>query len=336
MPVPGDTLRRSVTFFLEGMNYEMPGAGVTWDFSDLTVMSQQVDSFASIGSTPLAYQWFFNNPILYPDYYSTVAQRIPAFPSIPGFEVTDGMIFFKNSSSDFREVGVGITLSGLPIPVQYEMVDVIYRFPLQFGDEDSSFSSFSISVPQLGTYASQRNRHNQVDGWGTLITPYGQFEVLRMKTTLDQYDSLYVDSLGTGFPLQRNITQYKWLGAGYHEPLLQVDADGLIVTASYLDSLRTQFFGIQEEKEQDFAFRVFPNPCRSFFSVAYELCGHSEVRISVFNAFGVFITELLHSAQERGLYNRIFYPADYRLKPGMYLVRFEEGQETTIKRLIIQ
>jgi hypothetical protein len=87
-------------------------------------------------------------------------------------------------------------------------------------------------------YSTQRIRSSEVDGWGNLITPFGTFATVRVKSTLNIHDSIYVDSLAIGFGFDRNIIEYKWLGKGYGIPLLQINEEGPLVTATYLDSCR--------------------------------------------------------------------------------------------------
>ncbi len=50
-----------------------------------------------------------------------------------------------------------------------------------------------------------------VQGWGNLTTPYGSFQTLRVRSTLAIRDSIFIDSLQTGFPINRDIIEYKWL-----------------------------------------------------------------------------------------------------------------------------
>ena len=84
----------------------------------------------------------------------------------------------------------------------------------------------------------QWNRTNVVDGWDNLTTLFGTFQTLRVKSTLIEHDSVYIDSLSTGFPINRNITEYKWLGKGQGIPLLQVNEEGTLVTTYYRDFYR--------------------------------------------------------------------------------------------------
>ena len=335
MPVPGDTVRRSNTFILEGIDYEQSGAGYTWDFSSLTLTAQQVDTFVSVSETPLIYQGFFNNQFIFPDHRATVALKLAEFTSVPGFEVTDSYQFLKNSAESFREVGYGVNLSGLSLPIMYDLIDTIYRFPLSFGQIDSSRSYFELDVPNLGFVSISKHRKNHADGWGTLITPYGEFQTLRVKTEINEYDSVYIDSLGTGIPLNRNIVEYKWLASGFHLPVLQVTVEGFIVTASYIDTLRTSFSGLYDHPGRNVHFSVYPNPSVDFISVSYELVEDSEVGISLYSVYGNELRCFAMAKQSRGLYNRIFYLKEYGFRPGIYLLRLTVDDVPYIKRILL-
>src|SRR6185369_9997600 len=79
-------------------------------------------------------------------------------------------------------------------------------------------------IPNFGYYRKQQTRTNEVDGWGTLITPFGTFNTLRVKSTLNITDSIYLDTLGFGLTIPRQtIVEYKWLAPGKKIPVLEVD-----------------------------------------------------------------------------------------------------------------
>ena len=335
MPVPGDTVRRSNTFIMEGIDYEQTGIDFSWDFSALALTAQQVDTFVSVGETPLIFQGFFNNQFIFPDYKATVAMKLAEFSSLPGFEITDSYQFLKNASESYREVGYGVTFSGLTIPIQYNQIDTIYRFPLAYGQVDSSHSFFSIEVPNMGYVAIQKKRKNSVDGWGALTTPFGDFQTLRIKTEIQEYDSVYIDSLNTGVPLNRNITEYKWLANGFPEPVMQVTVEGFIITASYIDSLRNSFSGLYDYQGRNVHFSVYPNPSNDFISVSYELLEDSEVKISLYSIYGNELRQFMMAPQGRGLYNRVLYLKEYGFKPGIYLLRLTVDNIPYIKRILL-
>ncbi len=252
MPEPGDTIRQSTSVDIGLVNYEQTGNDFTWDFSALTPFSQRVDTFVSVGETPWLYQILFFTS-------ANMAQPGISFDQLPGIEVTDYYNYFKNSSSDFRSVGFGITFTGIPIPNKFDEPDKIYQFPIQTGNVDSSYSVHSIGLPSLGYYGGWKKRVNYTDGWGTLTTPYGTFETLRIKSVVQQFDSIYLDSLGFGIPFYQEFVEYKWLGNGHGLPLCTVKDDGILQTITYIDSVRNLSVGIPDSKLQT-NVDIFPNP----------------------------------------------------------------------------
>jgi hypothetical protein len=337
MPVPGDTIRRSITTVLDGMNYQQAGPDQTWLFDELTVVSQVVDTFVNVSETPAIYQLFFNNNFIYPDYKATVAMKMAEFTAIPGVTLTNSYQFLKLTSNEFREVGYGVTLDGVSLPIQLQEIDTLYRFPFEYGDIDSAHSLLSIDVPNLGYLMVARFRRNTADGWGTLTTPYGEFQTLRVKTDLVEYDSIYSDSLGIGIPVTRNITEYKWFANGYHEPVLSISEEAFVVTATYIDSVRSTFLDVPEvnAKSSNFDFSVYPNPCNNYLSVSYELPNDADVKISIYSIYGNEVKLFSGSRQERGYYNQVLYLKENGLRKGIYLLRLTIDNVPYVKRIVV-
>jgi hypothetical protein len=241
MPNVGDTIRKSITTV--GLNYDFSQTGndFVWDYSNLSSLTQDVDSFISVGSTPLLYQLAFNNPFD-PNHRATIALPTDDIDIIPGFPLTDIIEFYKESSSEYKRVGMGISVAGIPLTLKYDIPELFYDFPLTVGDVDSTTSSFSLSIPSLGFISLTRKRVNSVDGWGMLTTPYGTHPVIRVKSIITENDSIYVDSLGVGLPINRNIIEYHWLGNNFGIPLLHVTEEGLVTTISYIDNFNSPPF----------------------------------------------------------------------------------------------
>jgi hypothetical protein len=231
MPNPGDTLRVSMTNLVPA-GYQKTAMDTSWNFSVLEALSQRVDTFVTVGSTPIAYQYFF----VQLGGANLASPRSAS--SIPGLPVTQGYAFYKNSPTGFSDMGSAYTIQQIPFPAKYDNPDKLYEFPMTPGMTWSSNSAFSIAVPGLMSYTTQRQRSNIVDGWGALTTPFGTFQTLRIKSELVMHDSIYIDSINSGFPFNRNITEYKWMAAGKGIPVLQINEEGALVTASYRDIYR--------------------------------------------------------------------------------------------------
>lgn len=235
------------------LDYETTGANFNWNFSTLTGTSQTQIQFRSPISTGFLWPFIFNsnNTNLSSTTNETPTLNLPG--QVVGIDAAND--YFKKSTTDLRQVGsaYNINYNGTQIPItnQYTDADIIYRFPIQFGNTDSDNSSYSINVPTLLYQENTLQRTNEVDGWGSLVTPYGTYNnVLRMKTTLVSNDSIAL--LGTGLP--RTITttrEFKWLDPSQKQPIMVViqsnDTGSWVTTeVTYLDQQRdfatTAFF----------------------------------------------------------------------------------------------
>ncbi|MFM7015257.1 MAG: T9SS type A sorting domain-containing protein [Bacteroidota bacterium] len=263
--VGGDTIRVSLTN-LAPINTSLAtnGANAVWDYSALQPTSQDVDSFLSIGSTGAIYSIYFANFPFNTNRANVAARGVDLSAAGGAVPITDVYNFFYNSSSSYKQVGFGANLSGVSTPVPYGNKDIVYAFPCNFGNQDSCDSDYSITIPSLGHADGHQHRVNHVDGWGTLITPFGTFNALRVVSELSGKDSLYLDTLGFGFSFPRAKTrEYKWLSTNGKIPVLQINTNvnGLnevITSIKYRDIYRDLTVGIQNHSPVE--AKVYPNP----------------------------------------------------------------------------
>lgn len=327
MPSAGDTIRLSSSIDIGFLNYEETGNNFTWDFSTMMPYAQNVDTFVSTTQTPWTYQLIFFGS-------ANLAQSFTEFDQLPGFQVTDIYYFYKNSSSDFREAGYGVTLNGIPLPNKYAQPDIIYHFPLEAGNIDSSYSTHEIAIPGLGYSGGWKKRVNHADGWGTLITPYGSFQTLRVKSEVEQYDSLYIDSLGFGLPLYRAYIEYKWLGEGFGLPLCKVTDDGLLPTISYIDSVRT-FFVSMDERSIENDISVFPNPVKNELNIKFELKKPSLCKVELYDLNGQLLFELGEEEIALKSISKSYHLDRMQINPGIYMIIFQIDNHTVIKKIVV-
>lgn len=333
MPNINDTIRLSTTYSVNGIDYTLTGNDFLWDFSTLEPLTQKVDSFVDVSSTPVSYQYFFNNGIIYPQYKSDLALKSPDIDTISEFQLTDNYIFFKKDDSYFSEVGMAGSLNGIPIPIQYTQVDVYYHFPLTYNDTDIGTSSYSIDVPNMGYYENIKTHIDTVDGWGTLITPYGSFQTIRIKSDIHIHDSIYIDSIGMGIPSDTYKTEYKWLGKNYGEPLLKITKTGILPpTVTFIDSIYT--VGINDDFENLLSINIYPNPCSENLNIKYNLNKSTDVEISVFSVLGKKIFSTSESYKNKGVNKEIINIS--KLKPGNYFLRLKMMGRAYTKKIIIK
>lgn len=332
MPFAGDTFRVSRATLPVNIDVSLTGTNFTWDFSALTPASQSVDSFVSVSSTGIIYSFFFG----FGSNAANVAQKGGNFAAIPGFPISDIYSFYNRSTSNFRQVGYGANLSGIGTPMAFGNKDFIYNFPLQFGDADSCNSDYGISLPNLGAYQAYQKRINNVDGWGTVITPYGTFNALRIVSELTGTDSLFLDTLGQGFQVTRPLTrEYKWLAAGEGIPVIQINTQVVgpveqITSIVYKDSL--QVTGINSVTAALYQAEIFPNPSaeQAMLKVENTSVGMSVV---ITDLSGRFVGQHQFNASE--LKNGIVLDQHFSgLGNAVYLVHLRGNQGTEILRWV--
>lgn len=258
MPSAGDTVRLYTTTGV-GLDPVPTGPGHTWDFGALTPDVEGADTCVTVASTPLLYQLFFNNPFQYPASQANYAVRGQAF-SFQVLTVTNVYEYFKKDASGFRNVGFGANVNGVPTSTRRTPPDWIHRFPMNYGDMDTSASSFTLTIPTLFSFTQDQVRYNHVDGWGTLYLPTDTFQVLRVRSVLQRTDSAYVEQFGQGFTFPEPETvEYKWIAQGMDLPVLTITTvAGQATTVRFHYSPESSTVGMHERASE--GITVWPNP----------------------------------------------------------------------------
>jgi hypothetical protein len=330
MPSPGDTIRKSQAITTAGVDYTLSGPNYDWDFSGLNLLLQNVDEYKSVSEVPFLYQLVF-----IPGFVANLAQEYPGLDTL-GLPLTDPYRFFKNSSSSFTDVGFALTVSDIPLPLKFDNADVMYKFPMNYGNADSSISGLDFGIPDLGFISVDRKRVNEVDGWGSLTTSYGTFDVLRLKSMVWETDSIYIDSIGFGTALERNYTEYKWLGNGFAAPLLQVTEEGVLLTVSWIDSIFDPSVDIAEEQLAKSGFQIAPNPLISEGMVSVNMSASGAAEIAVYNVSGAHVGILFSGTLQKGTNHIPVSAAALNLESGFYISRLTTAAAVQSQKMIVR
>ncbi|MBX3164361.1 MAG: T9SS type A sorting domain-containing protein [Bacteroidetes bacterium] len=271
MPVGGDTLRYSNTSIQSIGNYTQTGANFHWDFSHLQFTSQSVRQYKNANQTPYAFYFLSSGA-----YGEKIADTIDLLI----MQLTNYYNFYRKQTAPAAYVveGVGITFTGVAVPSYYSDRDELYKFPMTYPQHDSStfqFSTISNSMIPI-SYSKKGYRITDVDGWGTITTPFGTQECLRLITTQYSRDTVIINISGLPFQLppigipnyQRS---YQWLTKTSKIPFLEVTGNVignnfLPTTVRYRDSVRSFTpveppIGTGIEKHKDISgLELYPNP----------------------------------------------------------------------------
>lgn len=338
MATAGDTFRVSLTNFAPvGTDVALTGPNYNWDYSGLVYTSQDVDTFLATSATASLYAFYFINVPFNPNRASVASRGLDLSAAGGAVPISDLFNFYYASSTLYQQVGFGASISGISTPIAYTNKDKIYYFPLNFGDSDSCDSDYSLTVPSLGHVDGMQHRVNNVDGWGSLTTPFGTFNTVRVMSELTGHDSLYLDTLGFGFSFPRNKTrEYKWLATNSGIPELQINTTvlgGLEIISSirYRDIYRdsTTGVGLSNLIAAEFSANLYPNPSSDgncFLQI--RNASSQKINIHVYSITGALLLNLDKSLDNNSSGTIILTELN-ALAAGMYRISVVTGNNST-------
>lgn len=224
MPYAGDELTRVRAVTNPFINYTATGPAHTWNYANLAANTGDTAAYQTVASTNFVYAIIYADLFFNANRANHAKQGTDiAFSAL--LPITNPYTFRYRSGSIYKTVGYGVELNGLSVPILFDQHDVIYELPVDYGDVSSSHSGYHLDIPNVGYYGFEQDRTNEVDGWGSITTPGGTFDVLRVKTTLAMHDSI------SGFAIDRPVVrEYKWLAQGLRVPVLQINTTVLFGT----------------------------------------------------------------------------------------------------------
>ncbi|MBI3512392.1 MAG: T9SS type A sorting domain-containing protein [Bacteroidetes bacterium] len=216
------------TFYLttaqpSSLNFDTTNAPCNWNYASLTGISQRRLVYRpsnQTGFTPIQWPYIFNSSNV--NRTSTDGHTT----AIGNFQKTNPNDFYLLNAGALQQkassFNIVINSSSLAIKNVYATADVIYKFPLNYLNADSSDGSYTTNIPNYYYQNTQMHRVNHVDGWGTVITPYGTFSnALRIISDLTQRDSIIIND--TLLPIITTISrELKWMDPSKKYPLLVV------------------------------------------------------------------------------------------------------------------
>lgn len=330
MPSGGDTLRYSNANPLSIGNYTQTGTNFHWDFSNLQFTSQGLRQFKNATQTPYAFYFLSTG-----GYGEKIADTV----NLLVLNLTDVYYFYKKQvtpTSAFITDGAGITFTGIPVPSYYSDKDELYNFPMTYPKHDST--TFKFSTLSAGTlipvsYSKTGYRISNVDGWGTITTPYGTENCLRYVTTQYSEDTVLFNIPGLPFPLpplglpnyQRS---YQWLSTTSKIPLLEITGN-LIgtnfvpTTVRYRDSVRSRLpvvdVGIKEYQNIS-GLQMYPNPVSDKLFLLFKKADNYSIEI--YDTEGKCLKTLQTEAVSREQFINV-----ENLAAGLYVIKVMTGEK---------
>lgn len=287
LPQPGSSYILTSAVPDPGIDLSDTGPDQVWDYQQLQPVTSTGDTFYNMSSVSLLYQLLYSG--------ANLAGKSAIAVSIDQLTLEDVFMFYKNSAGAYEQYGFAGTIDGLPVPIIYGTNDVIYQFPIQYGKQDSSESDFSLGIPGLGYVSQQRKRVNHADGWGTIKTPVGVFETIRVVSEITDVDSVYIDTLNYGTKVTLKSYEYKWLAADKGQPVFQINAQDVadipvVTQIVYQDTaFQTSVDGTQVNIHPEFS--VYPNPVSDILTIKTNEANLDENQLLITDLHGRILLE---------------------------------------------
>ena len=234
---PNDTFRFSQGNNFIKLNFDTTGQNITWDYSSIQSNTQDVIKILAPNQsgyifTPVSFQQKLDIAIPTIDtlYLNTI-------------KIYDVLGFFDKANNQLSQLAIAGKVQGFAVKSKYDTPDIVYNFPIQYGNQkDSSSSSYTVSIPTMLYYKHSQKRVNSVEGYGTLKTPFGTFDVIKTKSIIYSTDTVSISNSGVPSYKYTNVI-YQWLTPSKGMPVLAISrriADGIMVSekAEFMDSIR--------------------------------------------------------------------------------------------------
>jgi hypothetical protein len=261
------------------IDYATTGANYTWDFSAMVPQSQRnlITRPSSQISGLSVIQFGSFAPAQYKATYFNASTDLPldqasAFLPIPIEELN---AFTRKTTSAVTSIGYEIVSSGQGLGFRSDTIETRYALPLNYGDnyESRGYTNLDLNPIYDAKWRQHRHRVSTVDGWGTVKTPFGEFDALRIHHVIDEFDSIYFSFQGTGMwiPIPVPLThEYEWRSTSDKESVMKIRTNEILgnetVTAI---EYRDNFNGLGlKESELEVAF--YPNPAVNELHVSTE------------------------------------------------------------------
>jgi|GEM_PF-1377549 len=253
--------------------------------------------------------------------------------------------FYKLDNTGLTALGMSADIPGFE-PSVYHPGHMELDFPFTYQDQTlaSYTSEFAFSGADLGIYRIVVRSTNTVsieaDGYGTLATPAGTCEALRLKRVQNSVDSMFMQ-LAPGSPLiyadetyTSGYEAYIWYGKNgkfplaIYEPSYDISTPGLF--QYYVTDGNTMALP-QETPAADKSLSIWPNPLTNGQALNVHFNGQNNYNLQLIDLSG----KTLWQTQAKNSSQQVSLPA---LKPGMYILKATgtNVEHTQSTRLILR
>jgi hypothetical protein len=334
--VANDTARVSIATD-QNIDFASTGSNSVWDFSYLEANSQRLEKAFDLsnGGFLVNLQFGSNAPSQYQSSYSRPYGGLP-FDQLGQFlpiNIESVNRVSKIDSDSLTYTGYIITVDGNSVAFRSDTIETGYKFPMNFQDSWNSrgYSNIDFNPFFNGIFIQYRQTETVVDGHGTLQTPFGMFNTLRVHHETQEQDSLLVDIQGFSqwIPINRTTHAYEWWTADQMRPVMRIQTEEILGDETVTEiSYRDEYLGLDAGlNKESINLSMFPNPAKTELNIETE----SNIQlINIYNTNG----EIVKSTKELNSTSASISIND--LSSGVYMVYTTTTQGVNISKLIVE
>jgi len=302
-----------------------PGNNMTWDFTDLNNT------------------WDYGIDIMF-------ASDAPLGPVAPGAiaavtSLNDAAYHYDVDDDELSYTGDTWNENGMPFGMAYEPSRIQLQFPAQVGQQFTSTSRseyewyLGMNVGWGFVADSVRRRTHfdysyEIDGWGSIATPFGVFPCIRVNTLITTIDSIDAKPVGAAaWVMDVDVMDMATREVAYWSPehslpvlrLIDQGDWGFVNGAVWIrqEELSTRV----PERTSATLFSLHPNPATSYVEVITEYEGRKNYRLMTAEG------KLMQQGVLHGL--RANIPLEF-IESGMYILEVRDGKRVQQLRFMVQ
>lgn len=295
------------------------GAGQLWDFSSAVIEDTAVTYVSAVSSTP---------------YSSTFGSSSYAMHGIdPSY------LYFTETAQQFITDGAAGDLLGTGEILEVPFSDplILHQFPRDFGDTHNDTYGFQAEADgaSFGVYAIRLTHTGHVydttDAYGTLVTPFGTYDALRVKT-VDFTTDVIETKLASFLPWIEFSTEidtavsYSWHAKEEMLAIAEMNFDSIGNPRQFVFSTVPPVNTVAVSKNEQDELTIYPQPASEvLFIKGLDRTGDCTVELMTLDG-RVLSTEIQHNGT-----------IDVSTVPvGIYLLRVQTKGSTITRKIIVQ
>jgi hypothetical protein len=213
------------------IDYATTGANHTWDFSTMVPQDQRSlitrPSSQITGLSIIQFGSFAPAPYKATYFNSSTDLPLDQASAFLPISIDEMNAFTKNTSSAITSIGYEIVSSGQGIGFRSDTIETRYALPMTYGNnyESRGYTNLDLNPIYDAKWRQHRHRVTNVDGWGIVKTPFGQFDALRIHHVIDEFDSIYVSIQGFAMwiPIPVPLAhEYEWRSTSDKEAVMRI------------------------------------------------------------------------------------------------------------------